>query len=337
MFSADFSLNKIPKSTSVKSLVSEMAMERNTVNLHSIGSIKRRPMFCSFSLVTLLCFASWFLILGTTNRPISHHYESLPNTTIMSTADFNKHIQFSSRDSSSLFSSHRRCDPTKATLKVFMYDLPPEFHFGLLGWKPERDNQIWPDVASQTPHHPGGLNLQHSVEYWLTLDLLSSTYPQRNEPCTAVRVENSQEADVLFVPFFSSLSYNRHSTLISSGIVTRNQLLQEKMVEFLMVQEEWKRSGGYDHIILAHHPNSMFDVRMKLWPCMFILSDFGRYPPNVANVNKDIIAPYKHMIKQFINDSTRYDDRPILLFFQGAIQRKDVSETKSDDYAFFEL
>ena len=91
-----------------------------------------------------------------------------------------------------------------------------------------------------------------------------------------------------------------------------------------MAQEEWKRSGGKDHLILAHHPNSMLDARMKLWPATFILSDFGRYPPNIANVEKDVIAPYKHLISSYVNDNSNFDSRPTLLYFQGAIYRKDV-------------
>lgn len=60
-------------------------------------------------------------------------------------------------------------------MKVFMYDLPPDFHFGLLGWK-GYTGETWPNVKdpAQIPTYPGGLNLQHSIEYWLTLDLLSS-------------------------------------------------------------------------------------------------------------------------------------------------------------------
>lgn len=33
------------------------------------------------------------------------------------------------------------CDQTQALLKVFMYDLPPRFHFGLIGWRGDQ-NQI---------------------------------------------------------------------------------------------------------------------------------------------------------------------------------------------------
>ncbi|KAJ0975591.1 hypothetical protein J5N97_017556 [Dioscorea zingiberensis] len=185
-----------------------------------------------------------------------------------------------------------------------MYDLPAEFHFGLLGWTPKGDG-VWPDIKEEKiPDYPGGLNLQHSIEYWLTLDLLSSRFGDRRGPCIAVRVMDSREADVVFVPFFSSLSYNRHSKVTPPMKESTNKMLQNKLVQFLVSQEEWKRSGGRDHVVMAHHPNSMLDARMKLWPCVFILSDFGRYPPTIANVEKDIIAPYKHVVRTFENDSS---------------------------------
>ncbi|GFZ09396.1 exostosin family protein [Actinidia rufa] len=199
---------------------------------------------------------------------------------------------------------------------------PQSFIFKLLDWKPE-GKRVWPDVRTKVPEYPGGLNLQHSIEYWLTLDLLSSEFADSSNARSALRVHNSSEADVIFVPFFSSLCYNRYSRVRPQEKRSHNKLLQEKLVKFLIMQEEWKTSGGRDHIILAHHPNSLLDARMMLWPATFILSDFGRYPPNVANVDKDVIAPYKHVIKTYVNDSSDFDSRPTLLYFQGAIYRKD--------------
>ncbi|OIV89316.1 hypothetical protein TanjilG_23713 [Lupinus angustifolius] len=213
----------------------------------------------------------------------------------------------------------------KVVLKVFMYDLPSEFHFGLLDWKPE-GKSVWPDIKTKLPHYPGGLNLQHSIEYWLTLDILVSELPESaSNSRTAIRVHNSSEADIIFVPFFSSLSYNRYSKM--------NKVLQDKLVKYLTAQEEWKKSGGRDHLILAHHPNSMLDARKKLWPATFILSDFGRYPPNIANVEKDVIAPYKHVIKSYVNDSSSFDSRSTLLYFQGAINRKDGGHARQQLYS----
>lgn len=226
------------------------------------------------------------------------------------------------------------CDTTQALLRVFMYDLPPEFHFGLMGWK-GRENQTWPNVnnPSQIPPYPGGLNLQHSMEYWLTLDLLSSNTPNVVRPCSAIIVKNSSEADVIFVPFFSSLSYNRHSKLNGKEKVSVNTMLQNKLVQFLMGQKEWKRLGGKDHLIIAHHPNSMLDARRKLGSAMFVLADFGRYPVEIANLDKDIIAPYRHLVRTVSNgESAPFDKRPIFVYFQGAIYRKDGGVIRQELY-----
>ncbi|OVA08851.1 Exostosin-like [Macleaya cordata] len=318
-------------------------------NSHSAGFISRKSLLFLFTLTTFLFIFSWFFVLRSTGQPQLIDYSLLPNSKLFATIDNgssqSRNVEPSipgpsssmthpsdsipntsnSLDENEEASAERDvtiCDSNKVVLKVFMYDLHPEFHFELLDWKAERNN-IWPDLQTKIPDYPGGLNLQHSIEYWLTLDLLSSSFPNRKGVGSAIRVHNSSEADVIFVPFFSSLSYNRNSKVRSPHKKSTNSVLQEKLVRFLTNQEEWKRSGGRDHVIMAHHPNSMLDARMKLWPAMFILSDFGRYPPNIANVEKDVIAPYKHVIKTFINDSSGFDDRPTLLYFQGAIYRKD--------------
>ncbi|KAG0469566.1 hypothetical protein HPP92_016266 [Vanilla planifolia] len=227
----------------------------------------------------------------------------------------------------------KACDPVQALLKVYMYELPPEFHFELLGWK-KRGDQIWPDVSdvNQIPSYAGGLNLQHSMEYWLTLDLLASDYPGISRPCTVVRVRDSSVADVIFVPFFSSISYNRYSKIHGKGKVSRNKFLQDKLVMFLEDQQEWKRSGGRDHLIMAHHPNSLLDSRKLFRSSMFLLADFGRYPVEIANIRKDIIAPYKHIVNSIGNDSAPFEARPILAYFQGAIIRKDGGMIRQELY-----
>ncbi|KAK7292208.1 hypothetical protein RIF29_07984 [Crotalaria pallida] len=226
------------------------------------------------------------------------------------------------------------CHKTNPLLRVFMYELPPEFHFGLLGWKGSV-NQTWPNVNNpkHIPPYAGGLNLQHSVEYWLTLDLLSSNIAKVNRPCTAIRVHNSSQADLIFVPFFSSLSYNRHSKLHGKEKVSINKMLQDRLVQFLLGREEWKRSGGKDHLIVAHHPNSLLAARRKLGSAMFVLADFGRYSFEIANIEKDIIAPYRHLVVTIPRaESASYDERSTLLYFQGAIYRKDGGAIRQELY-----
>ncbi|XP_078444455.1 putative arabinosyltransferase ARAD1 [Wolffia australiana] len=199
-------------------------------------------------------------------------------------------------------------------LRVFMYDLPPKFHFGLLGWK-GREGQTWPDVAAGVfPSYPGGLTLQHSAEYWLTLDLLSS----HRHPKGVIRETNSSLADIVFVPFFSSLSYNKRSKF------SQDRSLQDELAEFVLRREEWRRSGGRNHLFVVQHPNSMAEVRKKLSPAMFVVADFARYPPDVTNLAKDVVAPYKHVVQcPPLDASHPFEARPTLLYFHGAIRRKD--------------
>ncbi|XP_009598655.1 probable arabinosyltransferase ARAD1 [Nicotiana tomentosiformis] len=302
-------------------------------NAHSMGIFGRKSLFCLFTVTSVLFMLSWSFVLRSAGRPHFVDLNILPNSKLLALADDGNSRSRIQRDGEVpiLVDKNRapkkynlfKCNPSNQVLKVFMYDLPPQFHFELLGWKAEGKNSIWPNIRNKVPEYPGGLNLQHSIEYWLTLDLLYSEITDNLNGRSAIRVYNSSEADVIFVPFFSSISYNRFSRLKPHQKTSMNTLLQEKLVTFLTAQEEWKRSGGKDHIIVAHHPNSLLDARVKLWPAMFILSDFGRYPPSVANVEKDIIAPYKHVIRNYYNDTSGFDSRPILLYFQGAIYRKD--------------
>ncbi|KNA21099.1 hypothetical protein SOVF_046210 [Spinacia oleracea] len=231
-------------------------------------------------------------------------------------------------------SGNKACDPNTALLRVYMYDMPPEFHFGLLDWKPSQ-NQIWPDVSDlkDVPRYPGGLNLQHSIEYWLTLDLLSSKIKKIVRPCSVIRVKKPSQADFIFVPFFASLSYNQHSEVLAEENVSLNQKLQVKLVEFLMSRPEWIKSGGKDHIIVAHHPNSLSYVIKELGSARFVLADFGRYAAATANLDKDVIAPYHHLVTSISNNnSAPFDKRPTLAYFQGAIFRKDGGAIRQELY-----
>ncbi|KAJ4734126.1 Exostosin family protein [Rhynchospora pubera] len=289
------------------------------------GFAIRKTLFVWFAMAIILVVAS-MLYIGSTGRPRFIDRNLLPSEKALSvyeiaTSHFKNTTQFQSNN----------CNPEDAILKLYMYDLPPEFHFGLLDWKPEGDS-VWPNLHRKIPNYPGGLNLQHSIEYWLTLDLLSSTDPTRPNPCTAVRVTDPNQADLIFVPFFSSVSYNRYSKVIPPEKISLNKKLQQNLVKYLTSREEYKRSNGRDHVILAHHPNSMLDARSVLFPCVFILSDFGRYNPNVANLEKDIIAPYRHLAKTNINDSAGFDDQPTFLYFRGAIYRKEGGNIRQELY-----
>ncbi|KAL6539702.1 hypothetical protein OROHE_011473 [Orobanche hederae] len=298
-----------------------------------------KSLFCWFLISCALFILSWFfLVLRSTGLSHSFDFGILPKPNLREILEHEDLDETPSSVGVSLYGKNsRKCDSINSQLmpmpilKVYMYDLPSEFHFGLLGWK-GTSKSVWPDIRVEVPEYPGGLNLQHSIEYWLTLDLLNSEFSDSLGGRSATRVKNASEADVLFVPFFSSISYNRGSKVKPGQKRSTNVVLQEKLVRFLTAREEWKKTGGKNHIIVAHHPNSLLDARTKLWPAMFVLSDFGRYPPTIANVEKDVIAPYMHVIRSYVNDSSDFGSRPTLLYFQGAIYRKDGGIIRQELY-----
>lgn len=94
------------------------------------------------------------------------------------------------------------------------------------------------------------------------------------------------------------------------------------------------KSSWWSFWLRKRNGRDMVDEIMSFWHIIqpvcwmqgvFILSDFARYPPNIANVEKDVIAPYKHVVGALVNDSSGFDSRPTLMYFQGGIKRKDVS------------
>ncbi|KAL5834900.1 hypothetical protein ACOSQ4_014397 [Xanthoceras sorbifolium] len=314
------------------------------MNTSSLGIITRKSLFSLFTVASILFFLSWFFVLRSTagtrfidnslfintkSLPVVNNGNSVPKShnhfepMIRNRAILKNNVEEEEEEELPQKKDDVKCNiKNKAILHVYMYDLPPEFHFELLDWK-ARGGSVWPDIMKMIPPYPGGLNLQHSIEYWLTLDLLASEHSNIPRACSVIRVRNSSEADIIFVPFFASLSYNKFSKKTPHKKKGNDRGLQDKLVDYLTNQELWKQSDGKDHLIVAHHPNSLSTARMKLWRATFILADFGRYPPNIANVDKDVIAPYKHVIKPYVNDTSDFDSRPTLLYFQGAIYRKD--------------
>lgn len=87
-----------------------------------------------------------------------------------------------------------------------MYDLPRRFHVGMINRRSTDDSPVTAQNVPPWPRH-SGLKKQHSMEYWMMASLL---YNGGGEDLEAVRVSDPESADVFFVPFFSSLSFNSH-------------------------------------------------------------------------------------------------------------------------------
>ncbi|KAF3624847.1 putative DNA mismatch repair protein MLH1-like [Capsicum annuum] len=229
------------------------------------------------------------------------------------------------RSSFSLFDSPLSkatpCFTESEPLKVYMYDLEMKYNVGLLKGSHYNAAPVTIETLPEWPKYTG-LRKQHSVEYWMLASLL---YASNDETREAVRVLDPESADVFFVPFFSSLSYNTYYRHGNDSEVKFDDQLQAEIVDFLRKSEHWKRSTGRDHVIPMHHPNAFKRYREKVNAAIFIVADFGRPPPTVSNLRKDVVSPYAHVVETFEADdiSDPYESRTKLLFFRGRTDRKD--------------
>ncbi|XAR64402.1 Xylogalacturonan beta-1,3-xylosyltransferase [Bertholletia excelsa] len=141
----------------------------------------------------------------------------------------------------------------------------------------------------------------------------------------AVRVSDPDTADVFFVPFFSSLSFNTHGHNMTDPATKIDLQLQADILKFLRKSIYWQRSAGRDHVIPMHHPNAFRFLREQVNASILIVADFGRFPKVMSNLSKDVVAPYVHIVDSFNDDDPPdpYESRTTLLFFQGRTVRKD--------------
>ncbi|MCD7463672.1 hypothetical protein HAX54_051113 [Datura stramonium] len=205
-------------------------------------------------------------------------------------------------------------------LSVYMYDLGMKYNVGMLKGGHYDGPPVTAETLPEFPHYTG-LRRQHTVEYWMLASLL---YRENGTTQEAVRVLNPDSADVFFVPFFSSLSYDTYNNHGNDSESKFDDQLQAEIVDFLQKSKYWKRSAGRDHVIPMQHPNAFKHYREKVNAAIFVVADFGRPSPAVSNLRKDVVAPYGHVVESFEADdfSDPYDSRTTLLFFRGRTKRK---------------
>lgn len=164
------------------------------------------------------------------------------------------------------------------------------------------------------------------AEWYLFSDLSRSESERVGSP--VVRVEDPEEADLFFVPFFSSLSLIVNPVRPAGvGPATEKPVYsdeenQDALVEWLEEQEYWKRNRGRDHVFVASDPNAMYRVIDRVKNSILLVSDFGRLRPDQGSLVKDVVVPYSHRIRTY-EGGVGVGDRKTLLFFMGNRYRKE--------------
>ncbi|KAF5729206.1 Exostosin family protein isoform 1 [Tripterygium wilfordii] len=206
-------------------------------------------------------------------------------------------------------------------VKVYMYDLPKTFTYGIIEHHAMARGSLNAPVHDvSTLKYPGH---QHMGEWYFFADLLRPEFERVGSP--VVKVTDPEDADLFYVPVFSSLSL-----IVNTGRTEGSSLfkgysdedMQDALVEWLESQQYWKRNSGWDHVIIAGDPNALYRVIDKVKNAVLLVSDFGRLRPDQGSLVKDVIMPYAHRINTYTGD-LGVENRKTLLFFMGNRYRKE--------------
>ncbi|KAM3269320.1 putative arabinosyltransferase ARAD1 [Capsicum chacoense] len=242
------------------------------------------------------------------------------------------------------------------SIKVYVADLPTSLNYGLLEnyWALDSDSRIGSEVDNEIrkkihiggksskkflPYPENPIIKQYSAEYWILGDLMT---PEKLKlgSSFAKRVFSAEEADVIFVPFFATLSAEMQ-LIVNKGVFRKkkpgNQDYQRQrmVVDFLKQTDAWKRSGGRDHVFVITDPVAMWHVKDEVAPAILLVVDFGgwyKLDSNTANETssdmihhtqvsllKDVIVPYTHLLPRL--PLSENQKRETLIYFKGAKHR----------------
>ncbi|CAI8604275.1 unnamed protein product [Vicia faba] len=240
---------------------------------------------------------------------------------------------------------------TSSSINVFVADLPKSLNYGLLNryWSLDSDSRLGSDADREVrstnlgktleipPYPENPIIKQYSAEYWIMGDLI--TPPQLRSGSFAKLVLDARDADVVFVPFFATLSAELQLGT-AKGVFRKKDgnedyQRQREVIDFVKKTQAWNRSGGRDHVFVLTDPVAMWHVKDEIAPAVLLVVDFGgwyRLDSKSSNcsssemiqhtqvsVIKDVIVPYTHLLPSLHLSENK--KRHNLLYFKGAKHR----------------
>ncbi|MBA0735170.1 hypothetical protein Gogos_019039 [Gossypium gossypioides] len=235
--------------------------------------------------------------------------------------------------------------PLNFPIRVYVYQMPNKFTYDLL-WLFRNTYRETSNLTSNgSPVHR--LIEQHSIDYWLWADLIAPESERLLK--NVVRVDRQEEADLFYVPFFTTISffllekqqckalYRVFISVDNLGhcILPSDSFQREEALKWVTDQPAWKRSEGRDHIFPIHHPWSFKSVRRYVKNSIWLLPDMDStgnwYKPGQVSLEKDLILPYVPNVDlcdaKCVSESE--SKRTILLFFRGRLKRNAGGKIRS--------
>ncbi|CAI5512449.1 unnamed protein product [Closterium sp. Naga37s-1] len=187
----------------------------------------------------------------------------------------------------------------------------------LSGWSEEA-------VAVAVPcYHNFPYYWQHSVEYYMTLSLLfGASLPVCLGSEAVVRVEEPSHADVVFLPYFSTLAFR----------LKASARLNAQLLPVL------PRMATHPLLMPAVYPVTFANAsRDLLQPVRKLAVDLDMYPPMDADPLIDVVVPYAALVPAYADDPGSWQQRPTLLYFRGNKWRAGHAEGQAVRRALAEV
>ncbi|XP_011097408.1 probable arabinosyltransferase ARAD1 [Sesamum indicum] len=239
-------------------------------------------------------------------------------------------------------------------IKVYISPLPRSLNYGLLDkyWALTSDTRVGSEVDNEIrktllpklpkkslPYPENPIIKQYSAEYWILGDL--STPEELKGESFAKRVLDYKDADVIFVPFFATLSAELQ-LVVNKGVfrkrVEENEdyMRQKMVIDLVKNSAAWQKSGGRDHVFVLTDPVAMWHIKDEIAPAVLLVVDFGgwyRLDSKTSNDSssdlmihhtqvsllKDVIVPYTYLLPRL--HLSENQKRDTLLYFKGAKHR----------------
>ncbi|XP_062119740.1 probable arabinosyltransferase ARAD1 [Humulus lupulus] len=206
--------------------------------------------------------------------------------------------------------------PITFPIKVYVYDMPSKFTYDLLRLFAKTYKDTSNLTSNGSPVHR--LIEQHSIDYWLWADLIAPESERLLK--TVVRVDKQEEADLFYIPFFTTISF---------FLMEKQQCkaLYREVLKWVTDQPAWKRSEGRDHILPVHHPWSFKSVRRFVKNAIWLLPDMDStgnwYKRGQVFLEKDLILPYVPNVELCDAKCLAATElkRTTLIFFRGRLKR----------------
>ncbi|KAG6402898.1 hypothetical protein SASPL_135112 [Salvia splendens] len=199
-------------------------------------------------------------------------------------------------------------------IRVYVYDMPSKFTYDLLWLFHNTYKETTNLTSNGSPVHR--LIEQHSIDYWLWADLIAPESERLLK--NVVRVHKQEEADLFYIPFFTTISF---------FLLEKQQCkaIYREALKWVTDQPAWNWSEGRDHILPVHHPWSFKSVRKFMKKAIWLLPDVDStgnwYKPGQVYLEKDLILPYVPNVHLCDSKCLSDSKRTTLLFFRGRLKR----------------